>query len=108
MMYSLWTLILPIAITATAPPLATGQTLYQATCAYCHGVRGQGDVRLNAPRLWGKGSALTGTSGTTNGHLAQYIAQFMPMIPVNGTSSGSLSGAQASSLAHYILSHSES
>jgi cytochrome c len=87
------------------PPaaLTVGSQLYQAACAYCHGVQGQGNVRLSAPRLWGPGNAVSGSAYGSLTSLTQFITHNMPLEPVNGINPGSLSPMQAKSLAQYIL-----
>lgn len=87
---------------AKSPALATGATLYQTACAYCHGLRGQGNVRLSAPKLWGPGNIVSGGAYGSLAALTQFIAHNMPLQPVNGINPGSLSPAQAHSLAQYI------
>lgn len=86
----------------TPPALTTGKNLYRSTCAYCHGDGGQGGVRLAAPRLWGTGNILQHSAYSRLPALSRFIQQYMPLRPVNGVSPGSLTPAQAQSLARYI------
>lgn len=84
--------------------LPGGSALYAQSCAYCHGTRGQGGVRLGAPKLWGPGNVVSGSAYGTVTPLSQFIKQYMPLDPVNGVNPGSLTTAQSQSLARYILS----
>jgi cytochrome c len=85
------------------PPLTMGAALYAQSCAYCHGLAGQGNVRLAAPRLWGPNNPIHQGAYGTIGPLARYIQHNMPPQPIHGVNPGSLTIQQARSLAAYIL-----
>lgn len=93
----------PVSSAASPTPL-TGAALYQEACAYCHGASGQGGVRDRAPKLWGKNNTVQGGAYSSPAALSQFIRRYMPLDPVNGINPGSLTRAQAQSLARYILS----
>ncbi len=91
------------ATSSSNPAALNGQALYHETCAYCHGANGQGNVRLSAPKLWGKGNLIQGSAYDTPQALTQFVKRYMPLQPVNGLNPGSLTTSQAQSLAQYIL-----
>ncbi|CAB1129296.1 Cytochrome c family protein [Candidatus Hydrogenisulfobacillus filiaventi] len=92
----------PAAVTRRPPPgnIAAGRALYERACSYCHGVDGQGGVRLDAPALWGPNSAI---ATMQRRDLADFIRMNMPLQAVHGIQPGSLSRTQADNLAAFLL-----
>jgi thiosulfate dehydrogenase len=78
-----------------------GKTLYERTCAACHGMDGQG-IALGAVRpgpLWGDGSWNDGAGAARVYTLAGFIRYAMPL-----TAPGTLTDAEAQNIAAYINS----
>lgn len=79
-----------------------GRTLYDAQCASCHGVDGQGvDLGVARPGpLWGPRSWSDGAGAARIYTLAGYIRYAMPL-----TDPGSLTDEESQQIAAYINSH---
>lgn len=85
----------------TAAEVAAGAKLYASTCATCHGTNGQADTALgrkyHAFILWGPKSVIPSSLNTMSA-LSAFIHSSMPF-----TNPGSLTAAQATDAAAYIL-----
>jgi thiosulfate dehydrogenase len=80
---------------------ATGRTLFERTCAACHGADGQGvDLGIAQPGpLWGPGSWNDGAGAARVYTLAGYVRYAMPL-----SAPGSLTAREAQQIAAYITS----
>ncbi|MCY0878586.1 MAG: c-type cytochrome [Firmicutes bacterium] len=101
-----WPVFLTVALAASPPTPPRippgGAALYRLACAYCHGTQGQGNQHAGAPALWGPHSLLLRSAYPTPNALRLFIQHNMPLLPVNGVNPGSLTSAQATSLAQYL------
>lgn len=90
---------------ATRPPVpdsvklvgavASGERVYAAECARCHGANGEG---LVAPAVWGAGSYAVSAGMARQITLASFVRHNMPY-----DRAGSLSDRQAADVAAYVL-----
>jgi cytochrome c len=92
--------------TALSAEIALGQKLYAKSCVVCHGANGQGSANsFHAPGLWPPAATASAVSSLGLSGLTSFIKQNMPLVPTNGVAPGSLSTADATALATFILSH---
>ncbi|MES2521143.1 MAG: c-type cytochrome [Gemmatimonadota bacterium] len=74
---------------------ATGEQVYAAQCARCHGGKGDG---LTAPAVWGSGSYSIGAGMSRQSMLATFVRHNMPY-----DRPGILTAQQAADVAAYVL-----
>lgn len=85
------------AIPVLAGDTAAGRTVYDGTCAACHGGAGEGGTFPRAPALWGPQSYSIGASMARTERAAAFIRHNMPF-----NAPGTLTDQQAWDVAAYI------